>query len=112
MDNYQKSLVKEHSELVVNINKLTGYINSKKSSNDDRAEFANKIVQLKAMVMYEEALGCRLANSGVVYEDGQYYERVAHVDTIIPPTGELGQGNDFDKDTEDLSKTHNITSNG
>lgn len=97
MNNYQKALVEEHSGLAVRVSKLHDYIYSDKSNNDHRVEFANKCIQLAAMKKYEEALRARLENAGIVFEEGQYFEKVASitpcVDVDMP-----AKGNDFDKD--------------
>lgn len=97
MNNYQKALVEEHSGLAVRVSKLHDYIYSDASNNDNRIEFANKCIQLAAMRKYEEALRARLENAGIVFEEGQYFEKVASVtpcvDTVMP-----AKGNDFDKD--------------
>ena len=97
MDNYQKALVEEHSNLVVRIQKLHDWVYSAKPIKDDKIEFANKCIQLAAMKKYEEALRARLENAGIVFEEGQYFEKVASitpcVDADMP-----AKGNDFDKD--------------
>ena len=97
MNNYQKALVEEHSNLVVSIQKLNDYIYSDASNNDDRIEFANKCIQLAAMKKYEEALRARLENAGITFAYENYFEKVASitpcVDADMP-----AKGNDFDKD--------------
>lgn len=97
MNNYQKALVEEHSNLVVRTQKLHDWIYSAKPIKDDKIEFANKCIQLAAMKKYEEALRARLENVGIVFEEGQYLEKVASitpcVDAVMP-----AKGNDFDKD--------------
>ena len=81
MKDYQKEMIEEHSGLVVRIQKLHDYIYSDKSNADNKVEFANKCIQLAAMKKYEEALRARLENQGVFFENGQYFERVAEVNT-------------------------------
>lgn len=97
MNTYQKDLIEEHSKLVVRINNLHNFIYSDRSEIDDKIEFANKCIQLAAMKKYEEALRARLENVGIVFEEGQYLEKVASitpcVDAVMP-----AKGNDFDKD--------------
>ena len=97
MDNYQKALVEEHSNLVVRIQKLHDWIYSDKPIKDDKVEFANKCIQLAAMKKYEEALRARMENINIVFSEGQYFEKVASitpcVDADMP-----AKGNDFDKD--------------
>lgn len=97
MNSYQKALVEEHSNLVIRIQKLHDWIYSDKPIKDDKVEFANKCIQLAAMKKYEEALRARLENVGIVFEEGQYLEKVASitpcVDAVMP-----AKGNDFDKD--------------
>ena len=97
MEKYQKKMTEEHCELVVRIQKLHDYIYSDKSNADNKVEFANKCIQLAAMKKYEEALRARLENAGIVFEEGQYFEKVASITPCVDadmPT----KGNDFDKD--------------
>lgn len=97
MNSYKKALIEEHSNLVVRIQKLHDWIYSDKPIKDDKVEFANKCIQLAAMKKYEEALRARIENVGIVFEEGQYLEKVASitpcVDAVMP-----AKGNDFDKD--------------
>ena len=104
MNNYQKALIDEHSELVVRIEKLHDYVYSDSSNNDTRVEFANKCIQLAAMKNYEEALRARLENAKVVFESGKYFENVATIEKVIVPPAIEGQGSDFDADGETASK--------
>ena len=104
MNNYQKALVEEHSNLVVNIQKLDDYIYSDASDNDNRIEFANKCIQLAAMKKYEEALRARLENAQVVFESGKYFENVATIEKVIVPPAIEGQGSDFDADGKTASQ--------
>lgn len=77
MENYQKRMIKEHSDLVVRIQSLHNYVYSDQSDADNKVEFANKCIQLAAMKKYEEALRARIENEGFVFENGTYFERVA-----------------------------------
>lgn len=79
MENYQKRMIEEHSQLVVRIQKLHDYVYSDKSNADNKVEFANKCIQLAAMKKYEEALRARLENAGIVFENGEYFEHVAAI---------------------------------
>ena len=99
MNNYQKTLVEEHSNLVVRIQKLHDWIYSDKPIKDDKVEFANKCIQLAAMKKYEEALRARLENAGIVFENGEYFERVASINPVIA-TVMPDAGNDYDADCE------------
>lgn len=99
MNNYQKSLIEEHSQLVVRIEKLHDWIYSNKPIKDDKFEFANKCIQLTAMTKYEEALRARLENIGVIFEEGDYFERVATTNQPIPTT-ENCCGSDYDVDSD------------
>ena len=104
MEKYQKKMIEEHSELVVRIQKLHDYIYSDKSNADNKVEFANKCIQLAAMKKYEEALRARLENAGIVFENGEYFERVASItSTIIPPITTTGSDYDIDKETKHQS---------
>ena len=98
MNNYQKALIEEHSNLVVLTQKLHDYVYSDSSNNDTRIEFANKCIQLAAMTKYEEALRARLENAQVIFENGKYFENVATIEKVIVPPANEGQGSDFDAD--------------
>lgn len=82
MNNYQKALIEEHSNLVVRINVLHNNIYGPASDVDNKVEFANKCIQLAAMKKYEEALRARFENAGIVFENGEYFERVAAITTV------------------------------
>lgn len=82
MKDYQKRMIEEHCELVVRIQKLHNYVYSEQSNADDKVEFANKCIQLAAMKKYEEALRARFENAGIVFENGEYFERVAAITTV------------------------------
>lgn len=82
MNNYQKALIEEHSNLVVLTQKLHDYVYSDSSNNDTRIEFANKCIQLAAMTKYEEALRARMENVDITFENGNYFERVASIEPI------------------------------
>ena len=82
MDNYKAELIKEHAELMVKLDKLTSEIVSV-NNNDDKVEFANKCIQLSHMKKYEEVLRARLINAGIVFETGQYLEKVAEIKSVI-----------------------------
>lgn len=84
MNNYQKALVEEHSNLVVHIQKLHDWIYSDKPIKDDKVEFANKCIQLAAMKKYEEALRARIENIGITFENGNYFEHVAAIKVNKP----------------------------
>ena len=104
MKDYQKRMTEEHCELVVRIQKLHDWIYSDKPIKDDKVEFANKCIQLAAMKKYEEALRARLENAGIVFENGEYFERVASItSTIIPPITTTGSDYDIDKETKHQS---------
>lgn len=76
MVNSSKCMIDEHSQLVININKLNEYVYSDESNKDDKVEFANKCLQLSAMKKYEEALRARLENQGIFFENDQYFKRI------------------------------------
>lgn len=99
MNSYQKDLIEEHSNLVVRIQKLHDYVYSDESNKDNRVEFANKCIQLAAMKKYEEALRSRIENSGIVFENGNYFERVAQITPVIA-TVMPDAGSDYDADGE------------
>lgn len=79
MLDFVKSMIEEHSQLVVRTQKLDEYIYSDKSNNDNKVEFANKCIQLAAMKKYEEALRARLENQGIFFENGQYFEHIVTI---------------------------------
>ena len=104
MNNYQKALVEEHSNLVVRIQELHDWIYSDKTIKDDKIEFANKCIQLAAMTKYEEALRARMENVDITFENGNYFERVANITpTIIPPIATTGSDYDVDEETKHQS---------
>lgn len=95
MKDYQKRMIEEHCELVVRIQKLHNYVYSEQSNADNKVEFANKCIQLAAMKKYEEALRARIENTGIMFNNGEYLERVA---TIAPDDY---SGSDFDVNTKE-----------
>lgn len=84
MEQYQKEMIKEHSGLVVRIQKLHNYVYSDKSNADNKVEFANKCIQLASMKKYEEALRARFENAGIVFQNGEYFEHVASIKVNTP----------------------------
>lgn len=108
MNAYQKALVEEHSNLVVRTQTLHDYVYSDESNKDNRVEFANKCIQLAAMKKYEEALRSRIENSGIVFENGNYFERVAQITPVIA-TVMPDAGSDYDADCE--AKQHDNSKN-
>ena len=97
MEKYQKRMIEEHTDLVIRIQKLHNWIYSDKSDVDNKVEFANKCIQLAAMKKYEEALRARFENAGIVFENGEYFERVA---AITPVTCDYNTGSDSNADAE------------
>lgn len=105
MNNYQKALIEEHSQLAIRIKNLNDYVYSSASDNDNKVEFANKCIQLSSMKKYEEALAARMENAGISFEDGNYYEKVATITPVIAvpeiPKDSAGSDYDVDKETKD-----------
>ncbi len=99
MNNYQKALIEEHSDLIVKLKKFEAYVYSNESDNDNKVEFANKCIQLASMRKYEEALNARMENAGITFEDGNYFERVAQITPVIA-TVMPDAGSDYDVDRE------------
>ena len=97
MEKYQKRMIEEHSELVIRIQKLHNWVYSDKSNADNKVEFANKCIQLAAMKKYEEALRARFENAGIVFENGEYFERVAAITTV---SCDYSSDSDSNVDTE------------
>lgn len=97
MEKYQKRMIEEHSELVIRIQKLHNWVYSDKSNADNKVEFANKCIQLAAMKKYEEALRARIENTGIMFNNGEYLERVA---TITPVMCDNNTGSDSNTDAE------------
>ena len=97
MNNYQKDLIEEHSNLVVRIKVLHNNVYGPASDVDNKVEFANKCIQLAAMKKYEEALRARFENTGIVFENGEYFERVA---AITPAICDDNTGSDSNADAE------------
>ena len=110
MNTYKKSLIEEHSNLAVHIQNLHDYIYSSKSDADNKVEFANKCIQLAAMKKYEECLQARMENIGIIFDSGEYLERVATVTPVItvPEVSDSQTGSDFDIDTKsDCEEVYN-----
>lgn len=103
MNTYQKALIEEHSNLIVRTQYLHNDVYGDNSENYNKVEFANRCIQLTSMKKYEECLRARMENAGIIFEAGQYFEKVAeainHIDTTIPSIG-----SDYDKDKETISK--------
>ena len=97
MLDFVKRMVDEHSQLVVRTQKLNEYIYSDKSNKDDKVEFANKCLQLSAMKKYEEALRARIENTSIMFNNGEYLERVA---AITPVISDDNTGSDSNADAE------------
>lgn len=76
MRGFLKRMIEEHKELVVRTQRLHNYVYGDGGQNDDKVEFANKCLQLKAMKLYEEALRARLTNHGIVFENGVYFNAI------------------------------------
>lgn len=83
MENFVKQMVEEHAQLAVRIQNLHNYIFSENSDKDDKVEFANKCIQLGAMKKYEEALRARLENQNVIFDEGEYFEKVGEIKHVI-----------------------------
>lgn len=83
MKDFVKRMVEEHSQLVVRIDALEKFLYSDKSDVVTKPDFGNMCIQLKAMRMYAEALEARLVNQNVVFENGQYFEKVARINKPI-----------------------------
>ena len=97
MEQYQKEMIKEHGDLVIRIQNLHNYVYSDKSNADTKVEFANKCIQLAAMKKYEEALRARIENTGIMFNNGEYLERVA---AITPVICDDNTGSDSNADAE------------
>ena len=97
MKDYQKRMIEEHCELVIRIQKLHDYVYSDMSNPDNKVEFANKCIQLAAMKKYEEALRARIENTGIMFNNGEYLERVA---AITPVICDDNTGSDSNADAE------------
>lgn len=113
MKKYVERMVQEHSELVVRIEKLDNFlygngglnihtnIENNKTQEDlirNMIDFANKSIQLRSMKTYLLALECRLNNEGILFEDGEYLERIGKIVRVHVPDD---AGNDYDKDAEE-----------
>lgn len=79
MNNYQKALIEEHSQLVIRIKALHSDVYGDNSETYNKIEFANRCIQLASMKKYEECLRARLNNSNIIFEDDHYFEDVAHI---------------------------------
>lgn len=99
MKDFVKRMVEEHAQLVVRIETLHKYVYSEKSDNDDKIEFANKCIQLAAMKKYEEALRARLENQNVIFDEGQYFEKVGEIKKVLVDNSE----NNTQSETNDIT---------
>lgn len=86
MKDFIKRMVEEHSQLIVRIDALEKFVYSDESDKLHNADFGNLCIQLKAMRVYAEALEARLANQNVVFENGQYFEKVAQINATNDDT--------------------------
>lgn len=105
MNNYQKALIEEHSNLVVRTQTLHDYVYSSASDADNKVEFANKCIQLASMKKYEECLRARMENAGIVFEEGNYFEKVASIAPVIN-VSTMSAGNNYDVDKETQSQNN------
>lgn len=93
---HKARMIKEHSELIIRIDKLHNFIygngginihtdieNNKTQDNllHNMSEYANKCMQLMNMKNYLHALECRLVNEGIHYENGEYRETVMRIES-------------------------------
>lgn len=97
MESFVKRMIEEHSQLVVRINALEQFLYSENSDVVVKPQFGNMCIQLKAMRVYAEALEARLVNQNIVYEDGQYFERVADIKKTI---GAFTENSECDTDKQ------------
>lgn len=105
MNNYQKSLIEEHSQLQCRIESLNNYVYSGEAEkNDDKVEFANKCIQLASMKKYEEALRARMENADIVFDGNDYYHKVAGIKRVNVELPMPEKGSDYDVDKEKISK--------
>lgn len=110
MNDCQKRMIEEHSQLVERINDLHNYVYGCESDQDNKVEFANKCIQLAAMKKYEEALSARLENVGIYFEEGDYLERIATINKQVPQpctcsTTNCKCGSDFDADSKVITNS-------
>ena len=104
MNNYQKDLIEEHSNLVVRIKALNNNVYNCAANVDNKVEFANKCIQLDAMKKYEEALRARIENTGIMFNYEEYLERVA---TIKPDSYACSDFNVDIKENHECSESNN-----
>lgn len=100
MDKNKANLINEHADIINKIGLLHNEITASKRnsySHDDVIEYANKCIQLSAMKKYADALECRLENAGVVFDNGEYFCKVAELNPRVAT-----YGSDYDVDTENF----------
>lgn len=83
MNDETKSLIEEHAFLIARTAELNANVYGE--NDDDKAEFANKCIQLACMKKYEECLRARLENRGIMYAEGNYVTVLTTVDSVINP---------------------------
>lgn len=77
MKDFVKRLIDEHKELGVKLEALNAFLeNDELTKNIDKKEYANLCAQHKAMTDYYDILTVRLSNNDILFEFGEYFERV------------------------------------
>lgn len=100
MKDFVKRMIDEHAELILRIEKLESYVYSK-DNKDDKIEYANKCVQLRAMKVYCDVLTTRLVNQGIEFDGTNYKEIVAQIaEENVEMPAMPNAGNDYDIDKE------------
>lgn len=106
MNNYQKSIINEHKELVVRIHQLDYYVHCEGGKADSKIEYANKCIQLSAMKKYAEALAARLFSAGIIFNGDTYLEPVDQIDeSLADYLMYPEQSNDYDVDARNCQST-------
>lgn len=88
MQKYVKRMILEHKELSEKIEKLAAYIQNDLNKpdgvgKDSREEYADKVLQLDAMVNYKNCLSSRLARAGINYNSiSKKYSETINTDVL------------------------------
>ena len=93
MKDYTARMIKEHSDLIIKIEKLDNFLYGNNGLNihtdiknnqtqydlfRNMSEYANKCMQLMNMRNYLHALECRLNNEGIFFEIGEIVRTPVH----------------------------------
>ena len=83
MTELKQVLMEEHAGLFIKINELHADVYGA-NNTDNKADFANKAIQLRAMRTYEDCLRARLKNQGIDFDGTRYLNTVGIIKESSP----------------------------